>query len=190
MRLAPDDPQSVVIRFFDADGIDIDEGAPAQDRAAVLPRGLPAGAGRRHRRHRLPAPSARVLHGRAHRDRRRRSDRAAGVQGRARLRVRLGQLRDAERAGQARRRRAGGQPVRIDVGRGQRSTACPGTPTVRRPGASVGCAPRRRDRPRRRAHHPRSTTAATSSPTTRPCSPCSPRRAGQPTRPASPCRSR
>ena len=33
----PDDPQSVVIRFFDAEGIDIDESHPAQDRAAVPP---------------------------------------------------------------------------------------------------------------------------------------------------------
>ena len=43
MRLAPGDPDSVEIRFFDDDGRDIDEGDAAQDRAAAVPRGLPAG---------------------------------------------------------------------------------------------------------------------------------------------------
>ena len=45
VRLADDDPQSVVIRFFDAEGLDIDRERPAQDRAAVPPRGVPSGAG-------------------------------------------------------------------------------------------------------------------------------------------------
>ncbi len=60
-----DDPQSVIIRFFDANGLDITEDDPAQDRAAVRPRGLPAGVPRRDRRHRLPAPGPRALRRRA-----------------------------------------------------------------------------------------------------------------------------
>ena len=37
LRLSPDDPDTVIIRFFDGDGADILEDQPAQDRAAVRP---------------------------------------------------------------------------------------------------------------------------------------------------------
>ena len=43
IRLVEDDPQSVIIRFFDADGARHHRGHPAQDRAALRPRGLPPG---------------------------------------------------------------------------------------------------------------------------------------------------
>ena len=50
-------------------------GRAAQDRAPVLPGGLPPGVRRRDRRHRLPAPGPRALHGRARGDGRRRRGR-------------------------------------------------------------------------------------------------------------------
>ena len=115
------------------------EDAPAQDRAAASPRGLPPGASRRDRRHRLPAPGARALHRgpRGHAS----TSGPCGppVQGRARLRLRLDVVRDAERAGQARRRRAGGQPVRLDR-RGSWPSTGPSTP-IRWPGWSAPRAP-------------------------------------------------
>ena len=52
-------------------------GAAAQARAPAVPRRLPAGVRRRHRRHHVPAPRARVLHGRARGERRRRAAPAA-----------------------------------------------------------------------------------------------------------------
>ena len=45
VRLAPDDPQSVVIRFFDNEGIDITEDTQRKIERLLPPRGLPAGAG-------------------------------------------------------------------------------------------------------------------------------------------------
>ena len=136
VRLAPGDPDSVEIRFFDEDGADIDEGAQRKIERLLVPRGLPARVRRRHRRHRVPAAGARVLHGRARGERRHRAAPAPRVQGRARLLVRRDVDRDAERARQARRRRARGQPVRGDAsarstvddrehaGQGRSATSC------------------------------------------------------------------
>ena len=55
-----DDPQSVIIRFFDDRRPRHHRGHPAQDRAAVPPGGLPPGVPGRDRRHRLrrPGPSS------------------------------------------------------------------------------------------------------------------------------------
>ena len=112
VRLAPGDPDTVEIRFFDADGRDIDPGVQRKIERLAVPGGLPAGLRRRHRRHRVPAPLARVLHGRARAGRRHRSGAPAHVQDRARLLVRRSVDRDAEPAHEARRRGVGGEPVR------------------------------------------------------------------------------
>ena len=61
IRLVNDDPQSVVIRFFDDRRPRHHRGRAAQDRAPVQPRGLPPGAPRRDRRHRLRPPGSRAL---------------------------------------------------------------------------------------------------------------------------------
>ena len=55
VRLFEQDTQSVMIRFFDQDGIDIAEPGATQDRAAVPPRGVPPRPGVRDRRHRVCA---------------------------------------------------------------------------------------------------------------------------------------
>ncbi len=60
VRLSPDDPQSVVIRFFDEPRHRPLRERPAPRRAHVPPRGVPAGDGRRDRRHRLLAPHHRA----------------------------------------------------------------------------------------------------------------------------------
>ena len=44
------------------EGLDLDRDGPAQGRAPLPPRGLPPGAGRRDRRHRLPAACRRAVH--------------------------------------------------------------------------------------------------------------------------------
>ena len=124
VRLAPGDPDTVEIRFFDDDGRDIDPGVAAQGRAPALPRGLPARVRRRHRRHRVPAPLARVLLRRARARRRHRAGAHPGLQARARLLVRRVVDRDAEPADQARRRGAGGQPVREHRRRPRRPPRC------------------------------------------------------------------
>ena len=77
IRLDNDDPQSVVIRFFDAKGADITEGAQRKIERLFLPRGLPPGVPRRDRRHRLPAPAPRALQRGARGRRRRRAHLAA-----------------------------------------------------------------------------------------------------------------
>ena len=133
VRLAPDDPQSVVIRFFDARGARPDRDGPAQDRAALPPRGVPPGAGRRDRRHRLPAAGRRaatppIWWGRS-------TCPAPGTAGfKMVLDLSYGSASfvHAQPAVQARRRRAGGQPLRPhpghDVG-GPCRPAPPGWPT-------------------------------------------------------------
>ncbi len=63
VRLAPDDPQSVVIRIFGADGTDINEATQRKIERILLPGGLPPGPCRRDRRHRLPSPHPGALHG-------------------------------------------------------------------------------------------------------------------------------
>ena len=65
VRLFEQDTQSVMIRFFDQDGIDIAEPGTTQDRAALPPRGVPPRPGLGDRRHRLRAPGPRALHRRA-----------------------------------------------------------------------------------------------------------------------------
>ena len=114
VRLRLDDPESVVVRFFDTHGRRHLRGRQAQDRAPVPAGGLPAGAARGDRRHRLPAPGPGGLHRRPREHRRHPRHRGPQVQAGGRLRLRRHLLRDAERAGQAGRRRAVGQPVRLD----------------------------------------------------------------------------
>ena len=63
VRLTPGDPDSGRDPLLRRRRPRHRRGDAAQDRAPALPRGLPAGVRRRHRRHRLPAPVARVLHG-------------------------------------------------------------------------------------------------------------------------------
>lgn len=89
-------------------------GAAAQDRASLLPRGLPPCSPRRTsatsictRALEQYAVSTRVDHRRA-------QDLGAAVQDRARLRLRRRVARHAQRAREARRRGARGQPVRVD----------------------------------------------------------------------------
>ena len=102
-----------VIRFFDSNGADIAEDAPAQDRAALQPGGLPPGVPGRDRRHRLPAPGPRALHRRPRGHRRHRGHpRRAGFKVVVDYALRLDVVRHAERAGQAGRRRAGREPLR------------------------------------------------------------------------------
>ena len=83
-------PTRVEIRFFDADGRDIDEATQRKIERLLYREDYRRAFARRHRRHRVPAPLARVLHGRARADRRHRAAPRAGVQGRARLLVRRG----------------------------------------------------------------------------------------------------
>ena len=107
-------PQSVVVRFFDADRRRHLRGRAAQDRAAVPPGGLPAGPARGDRRHQLPAPGPGGLHRRPRGHDRREGHRGAPLQAGGRLRLRRDVDGDAERAGQAGRRRARREPVRLD----------------------------------------------------------------------------
>ena len=137
MRLDPDDPQSVVIRFFDDDGIDVDEATQRkierlyhrEDFRRVL-------AGEigdidfppRTVEHYTAALVSASTSSRCPRRR---------AQAGARLLLRHGELRHAQPAGQARRRRAGGQPVRQD------DRACsPSTARRARPGWPSWCGPR------------------------------------------------
>ena len=62
VRLFEDDAQSVMIRFFDQDGIDVDEADATEDRAPLPPRGVPPGPGVGDRRHRLSAAGPGALH--------------------------------------------------------------------------------------------------------------------------------
>ena len=64
VRLAEDDPQSVVIRFFDADGLDIDEGAQRKIERLYHREEFRRVLAPRDRRHRLPGPRRRAVHGR------------------------------------------------------------------------------------------------------------------------------
>ena len=73
IRLVHDDPQSVIIRFFDDRRPRHHRGRAAQDRAPVQPGGLPPGVPGRDRRHRLRPPGARALRHRARGHRRRRA---------------------------------------------------------------------------------------------------------------------
>ena len=145
-----DDPQSVIIRFFDEDGIDVDEATQRKIERALLPRGIPPGAGRGDRRHRVPAPGPRALHGGADDRRRRRGHRRRAVQARPRLRLRHRQLRHAERAGQAGGRGPGREPLRRYRRRGVERPRRLGLPGGRpRPG--LGGPPGCGHRPRRGA---------------------------------------
>ena len=122
---------------------------PEEDRAAVLPGGLPAVSGRRDRRHRLPGPYRRVLHRRAHGERRRRSNSVRPIQGGPGLRLRRRQLRHAQRALQARGRGAVGQSLRLDppiLDIRPMGACCAGVGLVR----ASGRPPRRGHRHRRR----------------------------------------
>ena len=127
-------------------------GRPEEDRAALLPGGLPAFPGRGDRRPPLSGAHRRVLHGGADGARRRRGHPGRPVQGGARLRLRRGQLRHAQRAGQAGGRRAVRQPVRVHPPvadlrpLGARRPGVGAGPGLRRP-------PRRGHRHRRRVHH-------------------------------------
>ena len=112
IRLVEGDPQSCVIRFFDADGSDLTEdGQRKIERLFVredFRRAFPAEIGDigfppRALEHYTAALEATVDIA---------AIRERPLQGGGRLLLRLDVLRDAERAGQARRRRARGQPVR------------------------------------------------------------------------------
>ena len=114
IRLVEDDPQSVVIRFFDTNGADITEAAQRkierlflrEDFRRVFPGEIgdigsrPATSSSTAPRWRPRSTSSGIA--------------AAGLQGGGRLLLRLDVVRDAQRPGQAGRRRAGGQPVRLD----------------------------------------------------------------------------
>ena len=63
LRLHDEDPDSVTHPVPRPRGRGHHRGEPAQDRAAVLPRGLPAGAPRGHRRHRHRAPGPGAVRG-------------------------------------------------------------------------------------------------------------------------------
>ena len=186
-----------VIRFFDARRHRHHRGRPAQDRAAVQPRGLPPGARRPRSATSAsrPGPSS-TTPPRSRRPSTSSAIRARRLQGRRRLRLRLDVVRHAERAGQARRRRARRQPVRLDRRASSASTAT-ATPRdvadlVRASGAHLGAV----HRPRRRAPHAhrrrgprahrrprrcwRSLDAACRPPARRPRSPCRSPSAGRP----------
>ena len=115
VRLAPDDPQSVVIRFFDREGLDLDESGQRkierlyhrEEFRRVLAREIgdidfPARAVEHYTADLIGAVDLSSRPGRR-------------AQAGARPLLRLGQLRHAQSAVQARRRRAGGQPVRADA---------------------------------------------------------------------------
>ena len=165
------DPQSVVIRFFDSDGARHHRGRPAQDRAPVPPGGLPPGV----RRPRSATSASRPGPSSSTPPRSRppstsRPIRGGRLQGRGRLRYGSTVVRHAQRAGQARRRRAGGQPLRLHRRARSTSTATP-TPSdvaglVRASGAHLGAV----STPTASASRS-STTRATSSPTPRRCWP-------------------
>ena len=162
VRLDPEDPQSVVLRFFDKDGIDVDETTQRkierlyhrEDFRRVLAREIgDLGFPPRTLEHYTQALIDSVDLS---------SARGAGPEAGARLLVRHGQLRDAQPAGQARGRGAGGQPVRQH---GQRAGLRPpggGRPGVRA-GAGLGRPPGGRPRPRVGSSSTSSTTRATCS---------------------------
>ena len=107
-------------------------GHPAQDRASLPSRGVPPGPGLGDRRHRVPAPGPRALHGGHDDRRRRRGHRRRRVQARPRLLLRHLQLRHAQRPGQAGSRGPRRQPLRRHRRRGVATTAPPrppGSPT-------------------------------------------------------------
>ena len=86
-----------------------------QDRALVPARGLPAGSGRRSRRHPDSAAGPRGIHGRARGNGRGAGDPRPQVQARRRLQLRCHVPRHADAARQARCRRVGSQPLRRRV---------------------------------------------------------------------------
>ena len=153
IRLMEDDPQSVVIRFFDTNGADIVETAQRKIERLFLPRGLPPRVPGRDRRHRVPTPRPRAVQQRSRGQGRHRAHRRVGVQGGRRLLVRLDVVRDAQRPVQARGRRAGGQSVRLHPG--DHRLGPPGACRQCRPArAGLGRGAGRGARPRRRAPHP------------------------------------
>ena len=109
VRLAPDDPQSVVLRFFDKEGIDVDETTQRkierlyhrEDFRRVLAREI-GDIG-------FPPRVARALHRRPHRLGRPVQRPAAGLKLVLDYSFGTDQLRHAQPAGQARGRGAGGQ---------------------------------------------------------------------------------
>ena len=142
MRLVAGDPQSVVIRFFDELGADISETTARkiertfyrEDFRRVFPGdigdiGFPPRALEYYTAALIDAIDTAAIRG-------------DGVQGRRRLRLRHHLVRDAERAGQARRRRAGGQPLRVHAGRHRlrprRAHAVDVADLVRSSGAHLG----------------------------------------------------
>ena len=168
IRLDNDDPQSVVIRFFDAKGADITEGAQRkierlflrEDFRRVFPGEIgDIGFPPRHLELYSTALEAAVdvavhLVGR--------------LQGRGRLLVRVDVVRDAQHPVQAGRRRAGREPVRLDPGH-----HVVGPRRARRqrgqPGPGVGRVAGGGDRPRRRAPHAGRRLGPRARPTTRRC---------------------
>ena len=137
VRLVPGDPQSVALRFLNADGVDLDEAAQRKierlyDREESR-RVLAAEIGDIGFASRTLELYTNELAGLVDLD----AIRTARFQARSRLRVRYGQLRHAERARQARRGRARHQPQRLDRRASSASTA-PSTP----PGWASSSAPR------------------------------------------------
>ncbi len=137
IRLDEDDPQSVVIRFFDSKGADITESGQRkierlflrEDFRRVFPGEIgDIGFPPRHLEHYSTALEAAVDVAK---------HRGVGLQGRRRLRVRRRVVRHAQRAVQARRRRAGGEPVHLD-----RRDHVAGTATSTRPTWAGWCGPR------------------------------------------------
>ena len=88
--------------------------------------------------------------------------RTGAFQARSRLRLRHGELRDAERARQARRRRARHQPARLDPGRHELRPRRPRRP-ARRARPLLGRPPRRHASTPTASSSPSSTTPATCS---------------------------
>ncbi len=153
IRLVHDDPQSVIIRFFDERGLDITEDTQRkierlfnrEDFRRVFPGEIgDIGFAPRALEHYATALDATVDIEQI---------RVGRVQDRHRLRLRLHLVRHAQRAGQAGPRGAGRQPVRVDRRGDARRPRRPRRQRGR-PGAGVGIAPRRGARPRRRAADP------------------------------------
>ena len=169
VRLAADDPKSVVLRFFDAEGLDLDENGQRKIERMY----------HREEFRRVLAPEIGDIDFPARAVEQYTADLVASVPPRdephlggeagARPLLRLGQLRHAERPGQDRRRRARGEPLRPhrrdDLGRPDRERAA-----RRRARPGVGLASSARWSTPTASTSPSSTTRGRCSPTTRPCS--------------------